>query len=268
MATPARHTDLTIVAIYGHNDGSSAIPSLVHSLRELPGSKGLLISPDRPATLPDHIAWKQTAPLDYYQYSIFCMYALQHYIETEYCLVVQDDGWVLNGENFTDVYYEYDYVGAPTHMGIKGEQAFFNFTWQTETDVTVVQNGGFSLRSRKFLQAPSKHGILHKLFNVQPYINEDVQLSGLLRPQLENVGVRYAPNHIAKQFSVEYLGPGFHDDLEFDTLVGHHATSRKLVGHKHISCTLSPELVQKVYGEIEFFMFLSRIGYRIEHRNS
>ena len=38
------HDQLTIVSVYGHNNGASAIPSIVKSMKELPGSKGLLIS--------------------------------------------------------------------------------------------------------------------------------------------------------------------------------------------------------------------------------
>ena len=264
----ALHTDLTIVSIHGHTDGSSTIPSLVESLSQLPGSRGLLISLERPPSLPDHIAWKQTGPLDYYQYSIFCMYSLHQYIDTEYCLVVQDDGWVINGLNFTGEYYEYDYVGAPTHMGILGDQAMFHFSWVHVKDPIVVQNGGFSLRSRKFLEAPSKHGIVHKLYNQQPFINEDVQLSGLLRPQLESVGVRFAPLNIAKQFSIEYMGPGLHDDIDLERLVGHHAPSRKLIGHKSVAIRSTVDECNNVFGELDFLMFLQDKGYKFEYRHS
>jgi hypothetical protein len=264
----ALHTDLTIVSVHGHTDGAATIPSLVESLTQLPGSRGLLISLERPPSLPDHIAWKQTAPLDYFQYSMFCMYCLQHYIDTEYCLVVQDDGWVINGNNFTDEYYEYDYVGAPTHMGILGDQAMFHFSWVHVKDPIVVQNGGFSLRSRKFLQAPAKHGIVHRLYGQQPFINEDVQLSGLLRSQLESVGVRFAPLNIAKHFSIEYMGPGLHDDIDLERLVGHHAPSRKLIGHKSIAIRSTVEECDNVFGELDFLMFLQDKGYKFEYRHS
>jgi hypothetical protein len=264
----ALHTDLTVVAIYGHNDGSSAIPSIVESVSQLPGSRGLLISLERPPSLPDHIAWKQTAPLDYFQYSMFCMYCLQSYIETEYCLVVQDDGWVINGDNFTDEYYEYDYVGAPTHMGILGDQAMFNFSWVHVKDPIVVQNGGFSLRSRKFLQTLSKHGVVHKLYAQEPFVNEDVQISGLLRPQLESLGIRYAPLHIAKNFSIEYFGrPLLHEDLDLERLVGHHAPIRKLVAHKSIAITCTLQEAQGIFCETDFHSFFKDKGYNLEYRN-
>jgi hypothetical protein len=135
-------------------------------------------------------------------------------------------------------------------------------------DPIVVQNGGFSLRSRKFLEAPSKHGIVHKLYNQQPFINEDVQLSGLLRPQLESVGVRFAPTNIAKQFSIEYMGPGVHDDIDLERLVGHHGPSRKLIGHKSIAIRSTLEECDNVFGELDFLMFLQDKGYKFEYRHS
>lgn len=46
---------IIIVAIHGHNDGSKAIPALMKSLEELPGSHGLLISLSKPKMLPSSI---------------------------------------------------------------------------------------------------------------------------------------------------------------------------------------------------------------------
>jgi hypothetical protein len=118
------------------------------------------------------------------------------------------------------------------------------------------------------LEAPSKHGIVHKLYNQQPFINEDVQLSGLLRPQLESVGVRFAPLKIAMHFSIEYMGPGLHDGIDLERLVGHHAPSRKLIGHKVIGLKHTAEECDNVFGEWDFLMFLQDKGYRFEYRHS
>ena len=53
-----QHDYLTVVAIYGHNDGAVALPALRHRMRELPGARGLLISSAKPAALPTGIEWK------------------------------------------------------------------------------------------------------------------------------------------------------------------------------------------------------------------
>ena len=75
--------DITITSIVGHNDGSLSIPALLRSMQELPGSKGLLISPQKPQNLPATISWTEILPLDYRQYSLFVMFSLQNFIHTE-----------------------------------------------------------------------------------------------------------------------------------------------------------------------------------------
>ena len=259
------HSELTVTAIHGHDNGATAVPALIESVSQLPGSRGLLISLERPQTLPDHIMWKQTAPLDYYQYSIFCMYALQTFVETEYCLLVQSDGWVIDGTNFTGKYYEYDYVGAPTHLGLYEDHFYPSFSWSKTKNALPVLNGGFSLRSRKLMQACTKHGIVHRAVNQAPFFNEDVQLTGLLRKELEKVGVRFSPLNIAKQFAVEYLAPNVHDDLDLAGLVGHHGPTRRLVSHKKIRIKHLPSQAKDIYGEVEFLVFLQNRGYEIEY---
>jgi hypothetical protein len=258
------HDKLTVVAIYGHNNGESAIPSLERSLAELPGSQGLLISPRRPRTLPKHIRHKKCHKMTYKQYSLFMMYCLHMYIKTEFCLVVQDDGWVLNGKNFTQKYYEYDYVGAPAHAGMVGNNYHIQFSWQHHPDALVVQNGGFSLRSRKFLRQPSKSGILWKHFDVEPFCNEDVQLCTWLRPELEKHGIKFAPVDVALQFSMEYAGPGVHDKVKFSKLVGHHAPTRRLLDKNYIKVTKPLSEVSDYYREMEFLKFLQKKGYAVE----
>lgn len=262
------HDNLTVVAIYGHNDGSSAIPALEKSVAELPGSRGLLLSPSRPKDLPEHIDHCNIFRLDYHQYSWFVMYSLHNFIETDYVLIVQDDGWVIDGNNFTEDYYQYDYIGSVTHAALTETNFHYNWSWtQLNEPMFIIQNGGFSFRSKRFLQAPGKHGIMHSTFNVQPFCNEDVQLTSFLRPALEAVGMKYAPTDVAKQFSAEYFCPGVHDDIDMNKLVGLHGQSRKLVKTNKIQVTVKTLTIEEQYRESEFLAFLLGKGYEIHiHR--
>jgi len=258
------HDKLTIVSVYGHNDGSAAVPSIIKSMEELPGSRGLLLSIKKPKNLPSQIEWKSIYLLSYKQYSVFMMHALYAYIKTDYCLVVQDDSWVLNGDKFTEEFYEYDYIGAISHCGIRFiedphvptknkkenltmDYLYLNYNWVEKHEVCkpntlVVQNGGFSLRSKKFLKACNVHGFIHS--SPDPWTistndtdkrswpynwNEDVQLTGILRPILENFGYKFAPLHVASRFAFEYMDPRWHTDINFDNIIGHHAKSRILL---------------------------------------
>lgn len=260
----AAHDRLTIVAIYGHNDGSSAIPSLLVSKAQLPGSKALLISPKKPRGLPKDIAWKRCFPMNYQQYSVFCIHCLHHYIKTDYCLIVQNDSWVLNGANFHEHYYDYDYVGAPAHAAMVGDIYHIQWSWLGKEGALEVQNGGFSLRSRKLLKAPSIYGLAYIPFPQQPFCNEDVQICSFRRTALEQLGLKFAPKEVAKHFSVEYMGPGFHDDLDFDRLVGCHGPTRKLMGDKTIYNQQSIAQNSTYFREMEFLKWLQSKGYTIQ----
>ena len=48
--------------------------------------------------------------------SWFMLFMLWRVVHTDFALVVQDDGWVLDGKLWRDEYLNYDYIGAPTHL--------------------------------------------------------------------------------------------------------------------------------------------------------
>lgn len=256
------HNNLTIVAVYGHNNGASAIPSILKSMKELPGSRGLLLSLVKPDNLPDSIEWKEIGFLDYMMYSIFIMHSLYSFIETDYCLMVQDDGWVLNGDNFKPEYYDYDYIGGACHAAMVGNELLLQGSWHDKFPRTIVQNGGFSLRSKRFLEAPNKLGIVHNHAKDINLWNEDVQLSCIKRHLFTQHGIKYAPEKTIRDFSLESVIPTFHDDFDFSKLLGAHSTSRKLVSETHI--VVNPKCVTS-HREPEFLDFLQSIGYTVEY---
>ena len=256
------HSSLTVVSIYGHNDGASAIPAILKSMEELPGSIGLLLSAAKPENLPDQIEWQQIGYLGYQQYSVFVMHSLHSFINTDYCLIVQDDGWILNGKNWREEFYNYDYIGAPCHAAIVNNELKLYFTWLEDKERIVIQNGGISLRSKRLLQAPNKYGLTHIPAQDINLWNEDVQLSGIYRPVLEAYGLRFAPEFLAKHFAIEYLSPVFHDDLDLSCVVGHHATSRKLVSASHIVVDLESVVS---YREPDVMSYFQSLGYTIEY---
>src|SRR5918993_121816 len=71
-------------------------------------------------------------------YSKFLLERLVDYVGTSHCLIVQWDGFVLNADGWAPEFLSYDYIGAP---------------WPQFPDGQDVGNGGFSLRSRKLLEA-------------------------------------------------------------------------------------------------------------------
>jgi len=134
-----------------------------------------------------------------HEYSFFCVKNLSNYIETDYCLVVQSDGFVTNPFMWTDEFLNYDYIGAP--WDIRTSQLalhYAGFDINTLTTIpNIVGNGGFSLRSKKFLNESSK-----LIFDFP--LNEDMFLCAVSRKKLKENGIKFAPTSIASRFAIEF----------------------------------------------------------------
>jgi hypothetical protein len=259
--------DITVVAIYGDGRGKVALPALRKTAEALPGCKSLLIT----NTELDITKMHQkiiAAPLDYQGYSEFVMYSLHNYIDTEYALIVQHDGWALDAQNWNDDWFDYDYVGGPSHAALMPSGEFSTlYQWCTDgkeyKDALIVQNGGFSLRSKKFLEAPTKHGIMRRNFPEAMLNNEDVQLGCFLRPAMENVGIKYAPLEVAKYFSFEHFGP-IHSGFDASKVFGHHSRFRQLLSNGEMLWKLTDEQTKQIMGEEAVkAMFENHYGYTI-----
>lgn len=114
------------------------------------------------------------------EYSRFMIKDLVRYIDTEYVLCIQWDGYVLNANAWTNEFLKFDYIGAAWYF----------------RDNMNVGNGGFSLRSKKYLEVCSKL----PLKNFHP---EDQVLNRTYRHLLEKEGIKYAPESLARRFSHE-----------------------------------------------------------------
>jgi len=124
-------------------------------------------------------------------YSRFVMKDLAGYIDTDFALVTQWDGHVINPAAWDDGFLRFDYVGSVWDREIVPPQ---------EGGITYnVGNGGFSLRSKAFLQA----GRDPALVQVHP---EDVHLCRTYREHLEQrYAIRFADEAIAHRFSFELV---------------------------------------------------------------
>jgi hypothetical protein len=115
------------------------------------------------------------------QYSFFVIKKLNQYVTTEFVLIIQYDGFILNSKAWDDSFLEYDYIGAPW--------------WYT--DGMNVGNGGFSLRSKCLLE------ILERDTTINEYFPEDHHICRTYRKHLEKQGIRFAPEDVARKFSLE-----------------------------------------------------------------
>lgn len=114
-------------------------------------------------------------------YNNFVIKELPNYIFSDFCLTIQWDGFIVNPSAWIKNFYNFDYIGAP---------------WPFRNE--ICGNGGFCLKSKKFLNIQKKH--LSKIIVNEP---EDVILSIKLRNLFEKEGCKYAPPKIAYKFSTE-----------------------------------------------------------------
>jgi hypothetical protein len=143
----------------------------------------LLLSDRRPPDRdqPD-ISWRQIGHIgSRVEYSRFMLRELADHIETSHALCVQWDGYVIEGRSWDDRFLNFDYIGA---------------VWPQFSDGHNVGNGGFSLRSRKLLEACRSLPLSGK----EP---EDIVIGRNCRAHLEKQGLRFAPVQVARRFAFE-----------------------------------------------------------------
>lgn len=135
--------------------------------------------------------------INLHDYSEIMIKHLWLHVETEHALVIQWDAMAVNQELWTDDFLKYDYIGA---------------IWPWPQQGIVMGNGGFSLRSRKLIEALRDQRVQLGGFAGH---NEDIAICVDHRKLLqEEYGIEYAPVDLARQFATEneWLGPtfGFH----------------------------------------------------------
>lgn len=136
-------------------------------------------------------------------YSKFILVDLAVHIETSHCLIVQWDGFVLDATQWTPEFLACDYVGA---------------RWPQFDDGHDVGNGGFSLRSRRMMDACRHPEFRHG----DP---EDLAICRTNRAWLERRGLVFASPDLADRFSTERVGHitasfGFHGIFNMPEAIG------------------------------------------------
>ena len=117
-------------------------------------------------------------------YSKFMLTQLVDHVSTGHCLVVQWDGHVIGPARWRPEFLDHDYVGA---------------SWPQFDDGHEVGNGGFSLRSKRLMEACRQDGF-------DAHHPEDVAICRTNRALLEQQDIRFAPVELADAFAAERAG--------------------------------------------------------------
>jgi len=117
-------------------------------------------------------------------YSEFLLAQIASHVRTSHCLIVQWDGHVIDAARWRPEFLDYDYIGA---------------RWPQFGDGGDVGNGGFSLRSRRLMEACGASGF-------KRHHPEDIAICRTNRALLEEQGMLFAPAELADAFAAERAG--------------------------------------------------------------
>lgn len=146
--------------------------------------------------------------------------AVKEHMTDDFCLNFQHDSTVIDTSYWEPEFLKYDYIGAPWPMSIIQSSDMVAGRIPPDQIPTVVGNGGFSLRSRKFVENTVGLESHHK--------NEDLNICIFNYDHLASQGVKIADANLASRFSVErpckyasfdprliftYRSFGFHGDF-------------------------------------------------------
>jgi hypothetical protein len=164
--------------------------------------KAAICSLIKPSDIFD-IEWHPIGPINSKKsYSYWILKESVKHFSSEFVLVVQADGFVVNKSCWKDEFLNYDYIGAP---------------WPKDwpiSEINRVGNGGFSIRSNKLMRLLSCLD-----YTEIDYSAEDKLISTSV-DFLSSYGISFAPVELAAQFSLEWLCEehkcpektfGFHD---------------------------------------------------------
>jgi len=191
---------------------------------------------------------RQEAPqvTNYKEFNHWMISDLYKHFDSDFVLIVQQDGYIVNTSAWSDEFLKYDFIGSPLD--------FDNYKNEN-------YNGGFSLRSKKLCEevakiynrlSPNKNfyeGCISKNFDgietIKDLSNfgEDCFICWMQRHELEKVGIKIAPVEVAEKFSWEwtpkrkkYNGSfGFHG---WHPLIKPHTNQHKNNPHSCAACYL------------------------------
>jgi hypothetical protein len=123
-------------------------------------------------------------------YSEFLLKEISDYIETDFFVTIQADGYILMGQSWDDSWFNYDYIGSP---------------WEWYTDGMNVGNGAASFRSKRLHKTLKEDkSIIPANDDLIKEFQEDHNIARIYRRYLERQhGIKFAPIEVARKFGIE-----------------------------------------------------------------
>lgn len=176
------------------------IKALLYSCQGIQFGAVKLVSDVRPDNLPGLITHEfcpKMSNIDEWNYA--AIYELPKHVDTEFCILIHDDGFIVNTESWRPEFLEYDYIGAPWPLPND------NFSFRAIDGELIRVGNSVSLRSKKLLDLAVDLPIEWKGFH--GYFNEDGFICVNNRHIYKEHGCKFAYIDVAKYFSHETMIP-------------------------------------------------------------
>ena len=212
--------DVTIVC-YDGEDANLALKALVYSCRGIKFAHTKLLCPYEPTNFDEYkdldcydnfkdIEYSHVPRVDWVGYNNFILFDLNKYVDTDYCITIQTDGFILNPEKWLDDFLQFDYLGAKWDLDHLRQSVHVKPEIREKPWLSRVGNGGFSLRSKKLLQTTAD----------APFIcdgPEDAYICSNYYDYFIEKGIKFGTEEAADKFSREQ-----NKELSFDEVFGFH----------------------------------------------
>ena len=176
------------------------IKALSHSCKDIEFGTVKLVSDIKPdnITYPIyHEYCPKMSNIDEWNYA--AIYELPKHVDTEFCILIHDDGFIVNADSWRTEFLEYDYIGAPWPLPND------DFSYRDTNGEIIRVGNSVSLRSKKLLDLAVDLPIEWKPFH--GYYNEDGFICVNNRHIYKKHGCKFADIDVAKYFSHETMIP-------------------------------------------------------------
>ena len=191
---------VTLVAMTSVNVYET-VQAMKYSMRGIDFGDAVLVSDKRPFYLPKNIRFSYTSKLDSIdKFNYKMVYELKDHINTDFCLVVHADGFVIHPELWRDEFLDYDYIGSPFPMPTN------DYAYRDRKGEISRVGNSVSIRSKRLLEYPTVHNLKWEK-GYDDFYNEDIFLCCMHKNDMEAEGLKWAPLELAVRFGREHPLP-------------------------------------------------------------
>ena len=172
------------------------VKALEYSARNIKFGAIKIVSDVEPENLPSYITYEhidKISNIDEWNYAM--IYKLGQYIDTEFAMIVHDDGFIINPQSWRPEFFNYDYIGAPWPL------PYDNYSYRDINGELIRVGNSVSLRSKKLIDLPNVLNMEWKSFH--GLYSEDGFICVNNRHIYKEHGCKFADIDIAKYFSHE-----------------------------------------------------------------